>query len=240
MGYSPPWSAEAQRWACVSPEPLTLRAWLAAPLQWDAYNGVPCEGALQYAVVQLASGVSPEEAFAGAPRDELVPIPIPIADQEMGGFTVALASWAQPAPSAIESTRIRRKRARAESYGLAKVNVAMAEFKSEQVPVPTLVSAFVEFHVVGDRALLNELLPHATHLGRGRSSGHGQVLGWEVCDDPERRSILDRGRLMRTVPVSAGVNARPGTFSVRHATTRAPYWHRASLTDCMVPIVRVL
>lgn len=239
MGYSPPWSAAAQRWACVSPEPLTLRAWLAAPLAWDAYNGVPCEGALQYAVVQLASGVSPEEAFVGAPVDDLVPIPIPIAAQDMAGMPIALASWAHPAPGSLETVRLRRKRARAESYGMSKVNVAMAEFKSEQIPVPTLTAKWVDFHVVGDRALLTDLLPDVTHLGRGRSSGLGVVMGWEVLDDPEQRSVLDRGRLMRAIPSASGITPRPGTFSVRNATTRAPYWHRASLTECMVPIVRV-
>lgn len=244
MAYAPPWGPSARRWACVTRQPLTLRAWLAAPLAWDPYNGVPCEGALQYAVVQLASGMSPEEAFADAPRDTphntLVPIPIPIVDQEMVGMPVALASWAQPAPGAIETTRIRRKRARAESYGLAKVNVAMAEFKSEQIPVPTLTAMWVEFHVVGDRDRLHELLPHVTHIGRGRSSGLGHLLGWEILEDYTGRSILDRGRLMRSVPSGSGVQARPGTFTVRHATTRAPYWHRASLTECMVPIARVV
>lgn len=219
---------------------MTLRAWLASPLAWDTYNGVTCEGAVQWAVVAMASGLSPEEAFAPVPRDELVQIPIPLTDQEMAGSPIALASWAQPAPGSLETVRFRRKRARAESYGVTKVNVAMAEFKSEQIPVPTLTAKWVDFHVVGDRRLLEELLPDVSHLGRCRSSGLGVVMGWEVLDDPEQRAILERGRLMRTVPTVSGLTPRPGTFAVRNATTRAPYWHRASLTECMVPIMRVV
>jgi hypothetical protein len=183
--------------------------------------------------------MDPEEAFADAPRDSLTPIPIPIADQDMAGYPIALASWAQPAPGAKEDVRMRRKRARAESYGLAKVNVAMAEYKSEQIPIPTLVAAWVDFHVVGNRALLTELLPDVSHIGRCRSGGLGCVMGWEILADPQQRSLLEQGRLMRAIPSGADIHPRPGTFAVRKATTRAPYWHRASLADCMVPIVRV-
>lgn len=233
------WLSKAERWRCGNPAPLTLRAWLRSPLAWDPYQGIKCEGALQYAVVLMASGRTPDDAFADAPPNELVPIPIPIADTKMAGFPIAYASWAQSAPGSTETVRIRRKRAEAESLAMGKVNVSMDKYKSEQIPVPTLTGLYVDFHVVGDRALISDLLPVVTDLGRAHSAGLGEVQGWEILDDPEQRSITDRGRLMRTVPAAAGLSPRPGTFTVRNATTRAPYWHRASLTECMVPIVRV-
>ena len=233
------WLAGAARWSCELSAPLTLRAWMAAPIAWDPYQGLPCEGALQWAVVALSSGQTPDEAFAGVPMDQAVEIPIPIEDTEMLGRRIALASWAQPSPEAIETIRYRRKRARAEEYGLAKVQINGGPYKSLNIAVPTLTCAWLDFHAVGDRPKLGELLPHVTHLGRNRAGGMGHVLGWEIMDDPEHRALTDRGRLMRTLPVGCGIEPRPGTFTIRHSTTRAPYWHRRSLCEAMVPIVRL-
>jgi len=235
--YAPAWLPDTERWACEHQEPLTLRAWMASPIAWDSYQGLPCEGALQWSVVALASGQTPDEAFAGIPANEVVEIQIPIADAEMCGRRIAMASWAQPSPESIETLRYRRKRARAEEYGLSKVLTSGGPYKSLNIAVPTLTSAWVDFHVDGDRAKLTELLQHVTHIGRNRSGGLGHILGWEILDDPGHRSMLDRGRLMRTVPVGCGLEPRPGTFTVRNATTRAPYWHRRSLCEAMVPVV---
>jgi hypothetical protein len=233
------WLPAATRWACELPALLTLRAWLEAPVAWDSHHGIKCEGALQYAVVSLESGQTPDDAFFEVPREQVVEIPIPIEDTEMVGMKIAMASWAQPSPDAAETIRYRRKRARAEEYGTNQVRISGGPYKSLNIAVPTLTCAWLDFHVIGDKAKLYDLLPHVAHIGRNRSSGLGHVLGWEILDDPERRAILDRGRLMRTLPVGCDVVPRPGTFTVRNATTRAPYHHPRSLCEAMVPIVRL-
>jgi hypothetical protein len=140
-----PWLQRAgERWGCVNAEPLRLRAWLAAPIVWDAYDGLRIEGAIQHAVVAIEAGV-PSDVFADAPRDLSVDIPIPIADVEIGGRQIACASLAVAPPCAIETVRFLRKRARVEALGVASVMIGQGPYKSMQIPKATLTAPFVDF-----------------------------------------------------------------------------------------------
>lgn len=234
------------RWAPRHVEPLTLRMWLGAPLAWDGYDGIRIEGALQSAVVVHETGRMPDDVFHGCPRDlgaENGDIQIPIADEVHHGFRIACASWAQPSPGAIETARFRRKRARIDAMpGNGKLLISGGSFKSMSQPIPTVTALHVDFHVRADRERLTELLSiDAMVLGRWRSAGLGHVIGTEILDDPEDRSLTHRGVPMRAIPVKDAKDAErfSPSYDLRPTTTRAPYWHARSRTLCVVPMVRV-
>lgn len=69
-----------------------------------------------------------------------------------------------------------------------------------------------------DVALLRLLLGHVTHVGRLPRHGNGQVLGFQVVEDPEATT---RWR-DRDMPHPGG----------RPASIRAPYWHPSRRIPC--------
>lgn len=238
--------AARKHWVPRTSEPLTLRAWLGSPVVWDAYDGITLEGALQFAVVVLETGRMPDDVFYGIEPETFADIRIPIADVEIGGFPIALASWGIPAPGAIETKRHRRKRARVDVLptpgGRGTVVTGGGEFKALDIPTPTVTAYWLDFHVVGDRKLLANLLPLACCLGRSRSAGLGEVMGWEVLPGSLESPLADRGTPLRTIPTTAAsayADYRSGTYDLREATTRAPYWHRRSRTLCVVPQIQL-
>ncbi len=241
------WLARArERWSPRTSEPLTLRTWLASPIAWDSYNGITLEGALQHAVVTLEAGHLPDDVFAGCPRDLSIEdgdIAIPISDERIEGHPIACSSWARPSPGAVETTRYRRTRARIDAMpGEGKVIISGGPFKSLNVPIPTVTTLYLDFHVRGDRERLTDLLSRdALVLGRWRSAGLGRVTGTEILDDPEDRSLTWKGVPMRSLPVRDAADAErfKAPYDLRPETTRAPYWHQRSMSLCVVPMQRL-
>lgn len=225
----------AERWLPRRVESLTIRAWLSSPLAWDTYDGVTLDGAIQFAVVALETGMTPDDAFSGY-RGPKVDIPIPIADQDLSGLQIARISWAHPA-RLTEGVRVRRRRLRVDSMGGSSViRMNQGPFKSTQLPTPTISTPYVDFFADGDPDRLKVLLTDVAALGRARGGGLGYVFGYEIL--PREGSVFVRnGRLARTVPAGSIVGVDPGSYVTREANTRAPYWHRASRTMCWVPIL---
>lgn len=91
--------------------------------------------------------------------------------------------------------------------------------------------------------MISDLLRDVGAIGRGRSGGLGSVLGTEIGQEEEDLSIRWRGRPMRAVPVAdeheAAIHFEHGTYELREASTRAPYWHMATRSLCAVPVVRL-
>jgi hypothetical protein len=238
------WLARStERWSSRHVEPLKLRVWLSSPLAWDGATAITIEGPLQFAVICRETGRLPDDVFNGAPMDRMIPIAIPIADVTIGEFTIACASWGIASSIAVEAVRWRRKRARAESYGLDKVLIKGGAYKSLNIPVGTLVTPWLDFYVRGDRALLTDLCRDVQGLGRDSTKGMGTVLGIEIIPDPDDRSLLHNGAPQRALPLildGSEYDPRcltPDTWDERETTTRAPYWKQASLAVCAVPVI---
>ena len=227
---------QADRWWPKRVDAITLRVWLSSPIAWDSYDGVTIEGALQCSVVMLETGLMPDDAFAGY-RGPKVDIPIPIADVELDGSKVALASWAHPAPVALEEVRWRRRRVRIDAMGGASaILLNSGPFKATQLPTPTMSTPYLDFYLDADVERLRVLLADLGAIGRARGGGLGTVLGCEIL--PRSGEVLVRdGRLTRTVPEGSVPNVDPSSYVARQATLRAPYWHRGTLRDCWVPIL---
>ena len=237
------WLARAARWAPRKVEPLRLRVWLSSPLAWDGATAITIEGPLQFAVICRETGRLPDDVFNGAPMDRMLPVAIPIEDVTIGDHLIACASWGIAPTIAVESVRWRRKRARADSLGLDKVLIKGGPYKSLNIPVGTLVSPWLDFYVRGDRALLTDLCRDVQGLGRDSTRGMGTVIGVEITNDPDDRSLLYRGAPQRAIPMmldGGDYDPRcldPDTWDERETTTRAPYWKQASLAVCAVPVV---
>ncbi len=240
-----PWLARARRWLPRAVEPLRMRVWLSSPVAWDGRTPITIEGALQFVVVGLATGRSPDDVFAGCPHDLKPEIAIPVADVELGGRAIACASIGWPPSCAVETVRWRRKRARVEAYGVDRLMIAGGWGKSLNIPVAALVTPFLDFYLRGDRRLLAALCRELGGLGRDSTRGLGSVVGVELDPDPEDRSLFLDGAPQRALPLlldGGPTDPRvmaPDTWDEREATTRAPYWHRSTTTLCAVPVVSI-
>ncbi len=239
------WLERAARWAPRSVDPLRLRVWLSSPLAWDGATAITIEGALQFAVVCRETGRMPDDVFNGAPRDVMIPLPIPVADVTIAGLPIACASWGIAPACAVESIRWRRKRTRAESLGLDKVLIKGGAYKALNIPVGALVAPWLDFYVRGDRGLLTDLFRDVQGLGRDSTRGMGTVLGVEIASDHDDRSLIYRGAPQRALPLVCDGSEydprslAPDTWDERETTTRAPYWKQASLAVCAVPVTSI-
>ena len=232
------WLARArERWTPRAPEAFTVRVWLSSPVAWGE-RGIQIDGLLQRLVVQRETGLPSDDVFAECPRGLDVEIQIPIADVTIAGLPIACASWGAPAPIAAESLRWRRKRARLDAMSGNRLTIAGGPFKSTNIPVQTLVTPWLDFHLVADRAMVRDLLGDASAIGRGYSSGLGAILGMEYLPDPEERALVHQERPMRSIPL--GPDAPPMQDPLRMvASTRAPYWTGRGRVLCAVPSTRL-
>jgi hypothetical protein len=129
--------------------------------------------------------------------------------------------------------------------------------KSLNLPVPTLATHYLDFHMFGDLERVTRLLPEIRGLGRDCTRGLGTVLGCETHRCPPevqfRQAIPHvRGVPARAIPIVSAdvpeaeeVSWPPMQLDLTHceirpSATHAPYWHRASVTLCAVPKVRAL
>lgn len=233
-----------ERWAPVDPEPLRVRAWLAAPVAWDTYDHLMIEGLLQFVVVMRETGRLPDDVFAGCALDvplEDTDIQVPIVDEVLPGCEVpiARASAGWPSTDSVASVRWRRSRPRGDRYGASVVNASSGNTKAMNLPAPVVVTQFVDWWVYGDRAMIEDLLQDAPTVGGKRSGGLGYVHGWEVVPDEDWSWFGPSGRLMRALPASYGRAQDATAYQLRVATVRAPYWHPRSRMLCCVPIQRL-
>lgn len=190
------------------------------------------EGALQYALICRLTGRTPDEVYADIGHGWSPPsIPITVHKG------LHMASSGVPSPLAIESKRMRRKRARTDVLGInGKLQTAGGWAKSLNIPQPTLETPYIDFYVTGERLKLIELLRDVPAVGRDHSRGLGTIDGFEVSDstiDP----VCHEGRLMRPIPVEwpNDYQPNPDSYMIRECSCVAPYWHRATRTACMVP-----
>lgn len=232
--------AAHERWR-ARPEkarPLRVRCWLGSPLAGDS-GYTPCtalEGALQCAVVALETGRTPDDVYHGI-GDGYAPPTVPIVDVEVSGLPIPKSSILMAPRIAVEGTRWRRKKARAELLGVKQVLIAGGPYKSLNIPLWTCVTPFVDCYMVADEERLRALLPHVSGLGRDAARGLGRVLGFEIERIDEDRSWLVGSTLMRPMPLEwEGLgHCDPSTWERRDTGLRAPYWHHRVRREAAVP-----
>lgn len=236
-----PWLESAKRWLPKRVENLRITGWFSAssPVVVDECCGLTIEGALQYLVVAIESRCMPDDAFAEVRQH--VEIPVPIADVEIEGRRIACASWGVLF-DATGGTRYRRRRTRAELMrtpgGKGVLGVTDGELKALNIPIATKHAAYVEFFVRGDKEKIAKLLSSVGVLGRDRGRGLGVVSEWEIEPvDADLSVWVDEWTPARSIPVSLDEQElwESRNVAIEKQATRAPYWHHATRTLCLVP-----
>ena len=232
-----PWLAEArERWG-ARPEhtrPLTVRVRLRSPLVRQRRGEHSLDGLLGFAVVAEVTGLRPDDAFAGVPRDLHVDIPIPIVDDPETG--VARASWPRFVGPVRAGVAMHVRKPEAEGLGGRKVFVAGGEAKPTRDTVPIVSVHAMEWDVVGDGERIRALLADRLGIGGRRGSGYGIAGAWEVLDAAEDHSLMRDGSPARPMPLRGDEDTRyPGGWLLAEMATHAPYWHRATRQLCAVP-----
>lgn len=99
----------------------------------------------------------------------------------------------------------------------------------------TTVCDTLEAVAVGDPEEIARLLEQITHIGKYRSIGYGEVDTWEITmlsDTYDKTIILDDGRLIKDIPVSALETFGWATEEEPVMTAwTPPYWTGASMGE---------
>ncbi|MDZ7703322.1 MAG: hypothetical protein U5L04_02415 [Trueperaceae bacterium] len=108
------------------------------------------------------------------------------------------------------------------------VNLASGRFKPSDKTYPTRWTKRPEWHVLGDKDALEELLARVTHIGKLRGQGRGRLKldtkgrpDWTVEPIGSFQMVRD-GELLRRMPYGWHGIQRPA----RPMPVRAPHWHR--------------
>lgn len=234
--------------------PVLVRAELAVGLAHAAPWGVALDGLLAAQVWARmkagwrAAGISWERARdASCPPD--LDLPLARCDAAGGGLWHWAATCAWPEDDAGR-TDVRTWTGRVDHRHLEQVAAALPKvisarqgrYRDRRMPVLVTPCAAVSWHAVGDPDAIRGLLAPVTTIGKRRTSGEGQVLSWEVVEQPELDPVAAAhlhpdGSLGRTVPDPCrgliGDDLVDGGFG--RAGLRPPYMHPARQLDLHLP-----
>lgn len=206
--------------------PVAITAELMSPIACDEAMPLMLDGALQHAVIVMATGCEPSDLFAGFVGQ--VEIPIPIAEEAVFvdglQFRVPRCSQAFFSAPTIPTVRMVRRTSDVEAMGVSTVNISFGEYKSHLLPMASIVTPWATWYAMADVERLMEVLPHVLAIGRTRSHMMGAVSSWSIDELAEDWSWEYHGNPTRPLPARTG--PRMGF--------RAPYWLPANATTCRV------
>ncbi len=216
-----PWKARADKL-----KPVAITAELMSPIACDEALPLMLDGALQHAVIVLATGCEPSDLFAGFVGQ--AEIPIPVAEEtvfvEGRAFIVPRCSQAFFAAPPIPTVRMVKRTSDVEAMGLPTVNMSFGEYKSHLLPMASVVTPWATWYALADVERLTEVLRHVLAVGRTRSHMMGSVSSWSIDELDEDWSWEYHGNPTRPMPAKTG--PRMGF--------RAPYWLPANSTTCRI------
>ena len=207
-------------------KPVAITAELMAPIACDEALPLMLDGALQHAVIVLATGDEPSDLFAGFTGSVEIPIPLVEERVTVGGksFLVPRCSQAFFAAPPIPAVRVVKRTSDVESLGLGAVNISYGEHKSHLLPMASIIAPWVTWYALADVERLEEVLPHVLAIGRSRSHMMGGVARWAIDELDEDWSWEYRGNPMRPLPATSGPKMG----------FRAPYWLPTNATTCRI------
>lgn len=123
------------------------------------------------------------------------------------------------------TVEVRRKpetRAMARYTKATSHHAGLGPMKARDTKLPASLVRSATWHVVTtDRADLEDLLAHITHIGARHRNGFGKVKTWRVTEDTDVDAWMDR--------------PMPDPDGVAEYGVRAPYWHHTRKTRCRMP-----
>lgn len=94
----------------------------------------------------------------------------------------------------------------------------------------------VRFYARADEGMLRELLGGLRSLGKKTNIGYGQIESYEVERVPDDRSVVWKGRAMRSMPLELLESWEMVEWLCWHP----PYWDAAGARECAPPGARVV
>jgi hypothetical protein len=215
-------------------ELLMVRAWLYSPISFDVIGRMPLDDILCVAVLRHA-GIHIDDLGPMDPRPVQIPAPLQIRwISDDWYYATSQASFLDP----IEVVRSKRKHFKDSRFvAPSVVDTRSGKFRSYDLKTQAVSSPFVQWDVCGSRHWLKQLLPLIGSLGKGRNTGLGTVLSWEIAETDQDPCVID-GVPRRAIPCRDGnVSAyQSGSFALAHRTFRPPYVWPGGRTQCVVPI----
>lgn len=225
--------------------PVTVRARLAAGVAHSTPWGISLDGLL---ASRLRDQVKAAARDAGVDYPPYDPAVVP-EDLELPLARCALgdpddwhwaATFAYP-DGEIPGPHVATWAARPDQYPLdtmaaalpAHVSERQGRYRARVMPLPLTMAEELVWRAVGDPDRIRALLADVVVIGRKRSAGHGEVLGWTVTGEPGAEEwgfghLHPDGTLGRSVP-SVCLHGRGAvvTGGVGRMGLRPPYMHPA-------------
>ncbi len=230
MRSNPRIAAYVATWSALRMEPWHLTIRMARPRA--GYGALHMDGILAWCVVQQAiHGATLTDS--AEPYD--VPIPLAVLWRDPTGLPLwAVTDLAPDGPNATARSTWTRKQAPARLRQLTAAGEPSVPFatkgpyKDMQIPLPTDVTAAYTCDLIGDGAMVGELLCMASHIGKKRGQGHGDILDWRL-DTIETFVLVDTdGAMRRTIPPAA-----LGREDGQWLAWTPPYWHPGCHEACV-------
>lgn len=108
-----------------------------------------------------------------------------------------------------------------------KVIIEQGRYKAYHMPIFYRAALWVEWHCIGDRVEIEQLLSTVTHIGKKASQGWGRVARWEIEPWHEDWSVWRDGRLTRGIPAE-DVCDTGGPFNLAYYGIRPSYWKKSN------------
>ena len=168
-------------------------------------------------------------------KTDIFYIPLPI--KQVGTKEPFYAASIGFPKHAVEGTARWRKQTDIESK--KKIRIGSGEFKRYDMPMPYTSAEKIIFYANGNKAEIERLLAYIPGIGKKRTQGYGNVRSWYVEELDHDLSIVKDGMPMRPIPVYEAAPFNLKCDVVMLFATRPPYWHRANLTKCFMPLCKV-
>lgn len=169
-------------------------------------------------------------------RNELINIPLPL--QQYGTEEPFYAASIGFADHIVEGIERWRKRTEIESN--KKIQVGSGQYKIYDMPMPSQWAETWVFYANGDITEVKRLLDtHISAMGKKCSQGFGHIKSITVKSSEHDWSVVKDGVPMRPIPVSGARGFNLDCDVKMYYAYRAPYWHRANMTQCYMPLCRV-
>ncbi|WP_198033116.1 hypothetical protein [Methylosinus sp. PW1] len=166
---------------------------------------------------------------------EMVPVDdLPIEKIEFGGRWWYSCSTPYPVDSVGRQKRNYHRRFddRYEGYlvsGVGKVLTKAGPYKAARLADTRTICRAVEWHVVGDREALRDLLGDIDQIGAARAVGFGSVVEWQL-EDGDAEIARRRRPLPLEYAESIGIAGRRMSWGIV-PPTRLP----ESICECVMP-----
>jgi len=117
-----------------------------------------------------------------------------------------------------------------------KVDTTSGKYKAYRMPLVVQLFDCLIWYAVGELDEAQRLCRKVTHIGKKASQGLGAVDYWEVEPCEHDWSVVGPdGRLMRAIPIDAGLPPGVQGAQIAQYGIRPPYWHIDHQRVCFMP-----